>query len=195
MMILASDSRGKHFGQRTCRRRRNSRTAFGDERSRSSRLSTKRPPGPCGAFICRVCGKPELADDLLQETYLRFLRAADLKAEAALRKAYLYKIATNLMTDHWRTSAREQPICGDQSFRRGVSRGGSIRSKGRRRGCDCQPRPVAGISATQTDGTLTALAGLRRRIGASRDCCGAGAETEKHSRTALSRPSEVRPAF
>ena len=59
------------------------------------------------AFICRGCGKPELADDLLQETYLRFLRAADLKAEASLRKAYLYKIATNLMTDHWRTSARE----------------------------------------------------------------------------------------
>ena len=33
---------------------------------------------------------------------------ADLKTNAALRKAYLYKIATNLMTDHWRTSAREQ---------------------------------------------------------------------------------------
>jgi len=63
---------------------------------------------PLWAFICRVCGKPELADDLLQETYLRFLRAADLKTDAALRKAYLYKIATNLMTDHWRTSAREQ---------------------------------------------------------------------------------------
>ena len=63
---------------------------------------------PLWAFICRVCGKPELADDLLQETYLRFLRASDLKTEAALRKAYLYKIATNLMTDHWRTSAREQ---------------------------------------------------------------------------------------
>jgi len=63
---------------------------------------------PLWAYICRACGKPELADDLLQETYLRFLRAADLKPEAALRKAYLYKIATNLMTDHWRTSAREQ---------------------------------------------------------------------------------------
>ena len=63
---------------------------------------------PLRAFLYRMCGKPELADDILQETYLRFLRAGDLKADPALRKAYLYKIATNLMTDHWRTSAREQ---------------------------------------------------------------------------------------
>ena len=63
---------------------------------------------PLRAFLCRLSGKPELADDLLQETYLRFLRAQDLKDDASLRKAYLYKIATNLVTDHWRTSAREQ---------------------------------------------------------------------------------------
>src|SRR5262249_17472888 len=63
---------------------------------------------PLRAFLCRLSGKPELADDLLQETYLRFLRAQDLKDDASLRKAYLYKIATNLITDHWRTSAREQ---------------------------------------------------------------------------------------
>jgi len=63
---------------------------------------------PLWSFICRTCGKPELADDLLQETYVRFLRADDMKAEPSLRKAYLYKIATNLMTDHWRSSARER---------------------------------------------------------------------------------------
>ena len=63
---------------------------------------------PLWSFICKMFGKPELADDLLQETYLRFLRATDLKAEPSLRKAYLYKIATNLMTDHWRSSTREQ---------------------------------------------------------------------------------------
>jgi RNA polymerase sigma-70 factor, ECF subfamily len=65
---------------------------------------------PLWSFICKTCGKPELADDLLQETYLRFLRVPGLKDEAALRKAYLYKIATNLITDHWRTIAREQRL-------------------------------------------------------------------------------------
>ena len=65
---------------------------------------------PLWSFICKTCGKPELADDLLQETYLRFLRVPGLKDDAALRKAYLYKIATNLMTDHWRTTAREQRL-------------------------------------------------------------------------------------
>jgi RNA polymerase sigma-70 factor (ECF subfamily) len=92
---------------------------------------------PLWAFICRVCGKAELADDLLQETYLRFLRAPDLKAEAGLRKAYLYKIATNLMTDHWRTSAREQRFVvtshSDEKFHEEARQ-----IKGRAGGCDCR---------------------------------------------------------
>src|SRR5262245_30275164 len=41
---------------------------------------------PLRAFLYRLSGKPELADDLLQETYLRFLRAQDLKDDASLRK-------------------------------------------------------------------------------------------------------------
>jgi RNA polymerase sigma-70 factor (ECF subfamily) len=76
---------------------------------------------PLWAFICKTCGKPELADDFLQETYLRFLRAPNLKGDGPLRKAYLYKIATNLMTDHWRTTAREQRLMvashSDEEFR------------------------------------------------------------------------------
>jgi RNA polymerase sigma-70 factor (ECF subfamily) len=60
------------------------------------------------AYLYRLCGNSALADDLLQETYLRLLNVPALKAEESLRKAYLYKIAANLVTDHWRQSRREQ---------------------------------------------------------------------------------------
>jgi RNA polymerase sigma-70 factor, ECF subfamily len=63
---------------------------------------------PLWSYVCRVCGDSVLTDDVVQETYLRFLRCPGLKSDRSLLKAYLYKIATNLITDHWRRSAREQ---------------------------------------------------------------------------------------
>jgi RNA polymerase sigma-70 factor (ECF subfamily) len=54
------------------------------------------------AYLARVSGDAALADDLTQEAYLRFLgadRGGD--GEVACRK-YLFRIATNLMRDHWR---------------------------------------------------------------------------------------------
>ena len=68
----------------------------------------KRTARPLWAYLCRLCGDAVLADDLLQDTYIRFLKVPDLKPEESLRKAYLFKIATNLVTDHWRRSKREQ---------------------------------------------------------------------------------------
>jgi RNA polymerase sigma-70 factor (ECF subfamily) len=47
-----------------------------------------------------------LADDLLQESYLRLL-SADLGHEGESgRRAYLYQIASNLLRDHWRRQRR-----------------------------------------------------------------------------------------
>jgi len=57
---------------------------------------------PLWAYLSRILGSATLADDLVQESYYRFLRA-DLKSEdAAYQKAYLFRIATNLAHDHWR---------------------------------------------------------------------------------------------
>lgn len=57
------------------------------------------------AYLARTSGDPALADDLLQESYIRFLSAdakrADLDGELAARR-YLFRIATNLLRDHWR---------------------------------------------------------------------------------------------
>jgi RNA polymerase sigma-70 factor (ECF subfamily) len=76
---------------------------------------------PLWSYICRICGDPTLADDFLQEAYLRFLRVPSLERDESLMKAYLYKIATNLITDHWRQTAREQRWVvqshSDESFR------------------------------------------------------------------------------
>ena len=57
-------------------------------------------------YLCRILGNAGLADDLLQETYVRILRAASLPQDAAHRKNYLYRIATNLARDHFRASRR-----------------------------------------------------------------------------------------
>ena len=82
----------------------------------------KTAPGLRG-YIRRASGNEALADDILQESYLRFLRA-DLfqfrdsqfrnaqvndvtRADAPL-KAYLYKIASSLLVDHWRRLKRER---------------------------------------------------------------------------------------
>jgi RNA polymerase sigma-70 factor (ECF subfamily) len=64
-------------------------------------------PGLRG-YIRRACGDEALADDILQESFLRFLRADIAFVEDARRKAYLYKIAASLVVDHWRRVQRER---------------------------------------------------------------------------------------
>ena len=51
------------------------------------------------AYLARVTGDRQMADDLLQETYYRFLRAPAPPSDEAHRKNYLFRIATNLVTD------------------------------------------------------------------------------------------------
>jgi len=51
------------------------------------------------AYLSRATGDPRQADDLLQETYYRFLRAAAPPSDEAHRKNYLFRIATNLVHD------------------------------------------------------------------------------------------------
>jgi RNA polymerase sigma-70 factor (ECF subfamily) len=64
------------------------------------------------AYLARASGDPVLADDLMQESYVRFLCAAPPDGEVACRR-YLFRIATNLLRDHWRrpgtTSIEELP--------------------------------------------------------------------------------------
>ena len=54
------------------------------------------------AYLVRVSGNHALADDLLQESYLRFLCASRPEGGEVNYRRYLYRIATNLLRDHWR---------------------------------------------------------------------------------------------
>lgn len=54
------------------------------------------------AYLARVSGNAALADDLLQESYLRFLCASRPEGGEVNYRRYLYRIATNLLRDHWR---------------------------------------------------------------------------------------------
>jgi len=54
------------------------------------------------AYLARVSGNPALADDLMQEAYLRFLGAAKTPDGEVACRRYLFRIATNLLRDQWR---------------------------------------------------------------------------------------------
>ncbi|HEY1986819.1 MAG TPA: sigma-70 family RNA polymerase sigma factor [Terracidiphilus sp.] len=62
----------------------------------------ERSARPLWAYLARVSGDPSLADDLLQESYIRFLCAAHPTDGEVAARRYLFRIATNLMRDHWR---------------------------------------------------------------------------------------------
>jgi RNA polymerase sigma-70 factor (ECF subfamily) len=53
-------------------------------------------------YLARMTGDDRLADDLLQETYYRFLRAKPSLDGDDHRRNYLFRIATNLVRDHRR---------------------------------------------------------------------------------------------
>jgi RNA polymerase sigma-70 factor (ECF subfamily) len=59
-------------------------------------------------YIRKACGNASLAEDILQETFYRFLRADLPEMDAHQVKSYLFKIATSLLVDHWRREKREK---------------------------------------------------------------------------------------
>jgi RNA polymerase sigma-70 factor, ECF subfamily len=68
------------------------------------------------AYLARVTGDRQLADDLLQETFYRFLRAAATHDSETHRRNSLYRIATNLARDARRRSLVRAPFsvsCAD----------------------------------------------------------------------------------
>ncbi len=61
---------------------------------------------PLWAYVARISGDVSVADDILQETYLRFLNAPRSPSRIEEAKPYLFKIATNLVYDRVRSLKR-----------------------------------------------------------------------------------------
>ena len=62
---------------------------------------------PLRAYLERIGGDRGLADDLMQESFVRFLNSSRPPMSAPEQRAYIYRIATNLLHDHWRRAKRE----------------------------------------------------------------------------------------
>jgi len=69
-----------------------------------------RTNGQLWAYLLRVSGRRDVADDLLQESYCRFLAARLPEMDAAESRSYLFRIATNLLRDRWRRRDDPEPV-------------------------------------------------------------------------------------
>lgn len=68
----------------------------------SFRLFYERSVPRLFAYLLRVSAERSLAEDLLQETYCRFLSSRLPEMSEDSRRSYLFRIATNLLRDRWR---------------------------------------------------------------------------------------------
>lgn len=62
---------------------------------------------PLWGYLARATGNDALADDLLQETFFRMIRAGFQPESEDHGRNFLFKVATNLVRDHYRSPKRE----------------------------------------------------------------------------------------
>jgi len=68
----------------------------------------QRTAAPLRAYAVRVLGNPNHADDIVQETYMRFMRTPPPTNDPQKLRAFLFRIASRLMIDRWRSEQRER---------------------------------------------------------------------------------------
>jgi len=77
-------------------------------------------------YLARMTGDRRLADDLLQESYYRFLRASASLSSDEHRRHYLFRIATNLVYDHRRRAPQRTTALGEHEEAMLPAGGGNV---------------------------------------------------------------------
>jgi len=65
-------------------------------------------------YLCRLSRDPATADEVLQDAYVRIISAPAM--DEPMRKAYLYRTATNLLRDRWRRQKVERHYWEKEPF-------------------------------------------------------------------------------
>lgn len=115
----------------------------------------ERTARPLWTYLWRRTGDPHLADDLLQETYYRFLRARGTHDSEEHRKNYLFRVAANLVNDVHRSQTPAVPIPSESEGGHPVS--GTNFEIGSQRRTDLD-RAMAHLSGRQRDALWLAYA-------------------------------------
>ena len=68
----------------------------------------RRTAGGLWSYLFRMTGDEAVADDLLQKTFFRYLRANPTLATEEHQRRWLFRTATNLALDHFRETKRER---------------------------------------------------------------------------------------
>jgi len=61
-------------------------------------------------FLLGLSSKPELADEVFQETWLSLIRSNSQPQGRATFRTWLFQIARNRLIDHWRKHGARQPL-------------------------------------------------------------------------------------
>ena len=133
------------------------------------------------AYLARVSRDPALADDLTQESYVRFLCAEHPEDGEVAARRYLFRIATNLLRDHWRrphASSIDEVPEENLMAKCGVRASRFAGHAGPGHGAIAAARPA------------TVVAGLCGGLLSPRNCRGHGAGFGKYSAAALSRTAQ-----
>ncbi|HYK87228.1 MAG TPA: RNA polymerase sigma factor [Acidobacteriota bacterium] len=77
----------------------------------------ERTARPLWSYLYRISGNADVADDVMQEAYYRILRTRLPEMNQDYMKNYLFRIATNLVRDHWR-KARSEGVSARPEFDR-----------------------------------------------------------------------------